>query len=47
MAEQEDQGMRVLTLLTFLAALGAALLLYGVYREQRMILHMMNGGCLQ
>ena len=38
--------MRALTLLTFLAALATALLLYGVHREQRMILHMMNGGCL-
>ena len=38
--------MRTLTALTFVAALAASLLLYGVYREQRMILHMMNGGCL-
>ena len=40
------EGVRTLTALTFVAALAASLLLYGVYREQRMILHMMNGGCL-
>lgn len=38
--------MKTLTLLIFLTALAAALLLFGVYRAQRMILHMMNGRCL-
>ena len=31
---------------TFTAVLASALLLYGVWHEMRMILHMMNGGCL-
>ena len=31
---------------TFAAILASALLLYAVWHEQRMILHLMNGGCL-
>ncbi len=38
--------MRILTLLTFTTALASALLLYGVFREVRMVLALLNGACL-
>ena len=30
----------------FIAIVASALLLYGVWREVRMVLHALNGGCL-
>jgi hypothetical protein len=32
--------------LTGLAIIASAVLLYGVWREVRMVLHALNGGCL-
>jgi hypothetical protein len=31
---------------TFACILASALLLFGVWREVRMVLHVLNGGCL-
>ena len=38
--------MRVLTLATILGTISSSVLLYGVFREVRMVLAILNGGCL-
>lgn len=46
MSSVMEEAVRFLTTLTFMAACVAALLLYYVFREVRMVLHVLNGACL-